>query len=177
MIRWRGFTRLESYMQFPVPQITSIVLLAHMVLGCCWHHTHTCAMTRCDRPLGGVAASGCGIHAHDEIAPKHEQHAYTPVSRIDVSHSDVSHIDVGVTHNDDTPHPHRCGGDRCSFVRTESWPAQTGEFCFDLCPVDAALFSAKPAWIRAHQTYSQGNWRCNDGPPVRAHLLFSVLLI
>ena len=153
IIRWKGVSRLESYVQFPIPQMTTFILLGHLGLGCCWHHAHTCTATCCESPAVTAGLCGCDVHAHNET--KHGQYGYS----------------------DDTRHRHQCDGDRCLFVRWEPSPDQKGELHFDLCPLDVALSPTKSELIYSRQTCGQDHSLRDDGLRLRAHLLFSVLLI
>lgn len=162
IIMWKGFSRLESYVQFPIPQITTVMLLVHLGLGCCWHHAHTCSLNCCNLPAVTADSCSCDAHAHHEAPYEHGQRG---------------HGDDALIRNGDKPHRHHCDGDRCSFVPSERSPEQKGELRFDLCPLDIAWSPTKSELIHSRRTHGQDHSLCDDGPPVRAHLLFSVLLI
>lgn len=151
--------RLESLVQFPIPQITTLSLLVHAALGCCWHHGNACV------PKGSATApttvSMCQGHFHCD-----------------------SHSHQGEDQSEDTSHPiddgshdHQCEGSDCTFVATETSPEQRGELSIDLCPL-GLVAPATASEATGHSQFVHANRR--DGParaPLRVHLLFSVLLI
>lgn len=160
IIRWKGFSHLESYVRFPISQITAFMLLIHLGLGCCWHHAHTCTVNYCESPAQVQAPCGCDAHAHNE--PEHNR---------------AQRGDDTPSRNDDNPHRHSCDGDRCWFVRSDPSPKQKSGPSFDLCSFDVIMLPTKSELFHSRQTYCQDPLGRHTAPPVRAHLLFSVQLI
>ncbi len=157
IVRWRGCSRLQSYMQFPIPQITTLMLLVHLSLGCCWHHSHSIAANCCSPPIRHVHTC-CGHH--------HEP-----------SPSLCRQYDDGPNRNDDTPPPHHCDGERCSFVWWKPSAKQKGEGSLAIGTFDATVASFKPARSLSHQILGKNGSACQSNVRLRAHLLFNVLLI
>ena len=162
IIKVKGFSRLELHVSFPIPQITTILLLVHLGLGCCLHHAHTYVAT-CHETLAATADSWC-CDTHADNEGTHEC-------------GRCGHSDAPPTGKESKSHRHHCDGDRCSFVRSELLPEQRGESRFDLCPLDVALSLTNIELLHSCQTVGSDHSLCGGGLPVRAHLLFSVLLI
>lgn len=152
-------SRLESFVQFPVPQITTLALLVHAALGCCWHHGHACVpKVNASTP---TAVGVCQGHFHCD------SHGRQGEDQSD----DTSYP------SDDDSHDHQCEGSDCTFLATEASPEQRGELGFDLCPFDSVA-SATASVALPLQPLSQADHRdFYATAPLRAHLLFSVLLI
>lgn len=145
-------------MQFPIPQISTLALLVHAALGCCWHHGHACL------PKGSGATPAVAVcHGHLHC----DSHGHEG--------EDLS--DDTSCPSDDGSHDHQCEGSDCTFLATETSPEQRGELSFDLCPLElvasATVSTALPQRLSC-QIYHRG---LGAGSPLRAHLLFSVLLI
>lgn len=152
-------SRLESFVQFPIPQITTLALLVHAAIGCCWHHGHACV----PKGNGSVAKAvgvcqghlHCGSHGHEGERQS----------------DDTSHP------SDDGSHEHQCEGSDCNFVLSDQSPEERGELSHDVFPFDStsAATTSESLLLRP---YFQAN---HDGfaasAPLRAHLLFGVLLI
>lgn len=160
-VRWKGCSRLRSYLQFPIPQITTLMLLVHLGFGCCWHHSHRCTVALYSSPMRDEGT--CCPHYHDEA-----------------SHSNCHHNDDGPHRNDDTPHRHHCNGERCSFVWSKPSPKQKGELSSVNCPVDRSAGAA----VKSHLKEKLSRQICclhrdlyHRGAQLRAHLLFNVLQI
>lgn len=157
-MEWKAFSRLESYVRFPIPHIATIALLLHLGLGCCWHHAHSCSSIFSESPAPMIEACGCNAHLDDHA--NQERHGQS---------EDVPHRD------DHNPHRNCCDGQRCTFIWSESSSEQKGELRVDLCPLDVALSTSQLSY--SCQFPRPATSICDDGPPLRAHLLFSVLLI
>ncbi len=149
-------------MLFPISQVATILLVVHLGLGCCLHHAHTYARTCSDPIVAATTSCGCDAHADNEGSRAYRQHNYN---------GDPS------TGQETKPRHHSCDGDRCSFVRSEPLPVQRGESRFHCCSLDFTLSSAITELLHARQTVDWDHLLCGGGLPVRAHLLFSVLLI
>lgn len=115
---------------------------------------------------GSSAASGavfpCEAHEHNE--PLHD-------------HGRPNQIDDEPTRNDNNRHGHECEGSNCSFIRPEKLPEQTGELCAGLCRPEVAVLPATLELFRSHQLNALDRSPGGNSPPLRAHLLLSVLLI
>ena len=153
IMKWRGFSRLEATVRFPVPHITAIMLLAHVVLGCCWHHSHRCVASERTPAPESTTSCHAGDHVHSEA--EHDPH----------------------DHNQGLPYQHHCDGDRCSFLPSEPSPMQAGMVYFAPCFLDLTFLPTSSQLTRPRFHHSQDPSLHNGGLPVRAHLLLGVLLI
>jgi len=152
-MRLTGFLLLESYVRFPIPHITAIILLAHVGLGCYWHHSHVCNVHLCDS--ASSATEICCDHTH-------------------------GHFDEGHGHHDHSlpaPHQHQCDIEQCTFLPAEPSPVQRGELGFAPCFRDMERSSIEPQVVHSHLTHGQDPSRHVGGLPLRTHLLLGVLLI
>jgi len=150
-------------MQFALPQLTTIVLLVHMGLGCCWHHAHACA------------AGDYGHAVGDEEPFSHADHEH--ISHFEhCSHVDGNH---GCPHDDHQRHQHECDGDRCTFVRSKSAFEQNSDLTVSvLCDSSLpALISWDVLWQGFERPFDSGEILGGVPLPLRAHLLYCVLLI
>jgi hypothetical protein len=141
--------RLESYMQFSVPHITALTLLAHLLFGCCWHPCHDSAQEVCETSSQLVAhgESACG-HDHGQLPAEEGQ----------------------------LPAKRHCDGDQCSFVRTDSSPSHS-DFQCDLCQLDVARLPVGCEQAEVNGLRAQAGADHDVGPPLRTNLLCGVLLI
>ena len=160
MIARRHSFRLELCMRFPVPQVMIIVLLIHTALGCCWHHAHQCATSCCDSPPAVVKACPCQTHQAQDRILSHEHH-------------DKNERPEGDHHR----HEHNCDGDQCTFLRSEQSSEKWVERSLDVAFLswDPSLREDSP--IRPPCTGAADNPTLACAPPIRSHLLLSVLLI
>ena len=148
-------------MHFAVSQIMIIVLLIHSALGCCLYHAHQCNGNCSDSSTAIATVCPCESHPHEEHALLQSQH-------------DVSTHSEGDHHR----HEHDCDGDHCTFVRSDRSPEECGERSIDATFLswDASLQEGSPICAQF-----PGALDCrptsDSGPPVRSHLLLSVLLI
>ncbi len=164
-MRWRGFLRLESYMRFPVPQISICVLLVHLLVGCCWHHAHTCDVNCCNQPAATARACACSSHQtaerHGDDAREHG-HGSTPAE------------------SEGDSHPHRCAGGHCTFLRSQRLAEQEADYYSHPLPCDPASltsFDVQGMIAQSTQAFTLANQICEDGPPIRRHLLLNILVI
>lgn len=128
--------------------LVALLLSAHMLLGCCWHHAHACS------PACGTAAKHCTHGDCDDDGDDHCQHA---------PGSQPSH------------HPtDACSGERCSFVASPK-TATVGPSLdspslgpWSLVSLEVPSADVTSAWHRA----------ClSPAPPERLHLVYRVLRI
>jgi hypothetical protein len=157
MIPFKGFSRLESFVRRPIPHITTFVLLVHLALGCCMHHTHACETACCETPVAVAEACPCGGHEHDEDDSTAEHNSNDQDSN--------------------RPHEHSCDGAKCVFMQTEthtdvSSELNAGEFAFAIL-LESEELTASAAAI---DHLLQIRYGFAD-PPLRTHLLNQILLI
>jgi hypothetical protein len=125
------------------------VVLAHAVLGCCWHHVHACG------------------EAHDHLALAGWEHHWAGDDHPSAGCADCSHRGHG---RDD------CRGVKCSFVvgAKEKPGARLAVSSFSSAPTaPAADGLAGDARREEHLFFGAGSGLL----PVRLHLLHQVLLI
>lgn len=155
--------RRESYMRLFVPQISIGILLIHVLLGCCWHHGHSCVSTGCRPPTPIAGICNCGGHADESDANAAESDSFDhPVDR------------------DHVPQPHRCAGGHCTFLRSERLAAQQRGPCGHSIPYEltASGYSKLSCAITKSVVASAlPDPLCEEGPPIRRHLLLHILLI
>jgi hypothetical protein len=146
-------------MHFPIPQVTTLVLLAHSLLGCCWHHAHACAEACCADPAPMAASCACHSHPREQVGEQVEGRR----------HSDGAPSQNG---QDD----HQCQGQRCTYTRTKSAavpdPPRADGFRVVIAEGShpASVNDLRSAWRPASVDVV-------SEPPLRAHLRFCVLLI
>lgn len=153
-------SRLESFVQFPIPQITTLALLVHAALGCCWHHAHACV------PKGSASAptamvGTCQGHFHCD------SHGQEGEGQSDNTSNPI----------DDGSHDHQCEGSDCTFLATETSLEQRGELSFDLCPLDLVTTATVSIALPQQPSFQLNHRASRASASLRAHLLFSVLLI
>jgi hypothetical protein len=162
---YRGICHLESFVRFPVPQISICVLLVHVVLGCCWHHAHTCDMDCCAQPAPLAEACACGVHHErdldSQVAHKHGQ--------------ENSPSEEG-RHSQ----PHQCAGGHCTFLRSQRLAELQSELysnplLFDTDP--STSYDVTSAMAQSSQAFSLADRLSVEGPPIRRHLLLHILVI
>lgn len=155
-IRLRGFSRLESYVRFPVPQITTFLLLVHTAFGCCLHHAHACEDNCCSEPSARAESCQCDAHQDDELAEK--------------STSAVGSFTAGGDHHEQ----HQCAGDDCTFVHTQLAPEEFDGSAAHAWPLDIVVAVDSS---RAHLDRSFDQRLAFAGTSLRRHLVLRVLLI
>lgn len=137
-----------------VSNLAALSLLAHMVLGCCWHHPHPSCQ---DETSTAPVADLHGGHGHPDSSPL--QRASYPEA-------------AGCEHDG----RHGCGGDRCVGLFDPPTRTLTPSAKQSLeLPAACQAFDCRPAVPEATPTkagFSTG--RCLS---VRIHLLHQVLLI
>jgi len=137
-----------------VSSLAALSLLAHMVLGCCWHHPHP----SCQKETDSVPVLDChgGHNPPDSFSPQRAPYAGSSGSEHDGGHG--------------------CGGDRCvglcdlptrSLVPSERRPLEL--------PVACLTFDCGPA--AAEATPTKSDFSTGPALSVRPHLLHQVLLI
>lgn len=151
IITWSVSLRLESYLKPLIPQITTALLLFHLVVGCCFHHAHACVMDCCDAPA--AKAEDCCHHGEEaegtDTAP--------------LGHDG---------HEDDQ---HECDGGICVFMAADTdsdlLDSAQSQVCWlgtantpEANPFGLMNGPPPPLWLLG-----------DDGP--RVHLLFQVMLI
>ena len=150
-MKWM-FSR-ESKVYGPVCNLTAIMVLAHVLLGCCWHHHHAPgyepASTTCLDHVGVDCQSGsCG---HENACGHHA---------------------AGADHS----HRNGCQGGHCVFGTGQS-PRMPAAPSVDLCArtvAAAAGADGSPAESRIWAKAVAAARRC---PSLRIHLSQQVLLL
>jgi len=159
IITWSRLSRLESYVQFPLPQITALLLLVHMTFGCCMHHAHTCETKCCSQPTATAKACPCGTHRHDDVT--------------EASFNGLEHFTEGGGHGD----RHQCSGDHCTFVQTQSSPEEVDEHAADACPLELVDANGNVDLFSSYLDRSLDQPQSFAGTSLRTHLALRVLLI
>lgn len=159
IIQWSGLCRLESYVQLALPQITTFLLLVHMAIGCCMHHTHACETDCCSEPTATAEACPCGTHRFDDVAE-------APLNG-------PGHFTERGGHGD----RHQCGGDHCTFVQSQSAPEEFDEHSADCCILDLVDSNSSVDLSFFHLDRSLDQPHSFAGNSLRTHLALRVLLI
>lgn len=147
-------------MLFPISQVTTFLLVVHLGLGCCLHHAHTYART-CSEAIVATTDS-CGCATGHEGSDAYRQHNYNGGPS---------------TGQETNPRHHSCDGDRCSFLRLQPSPLQRDQLRFHSCPLGFTFSLPKSELFPTRQMVDWDHLHCDGSLPVRAHLLFRVLLI
>ncbi len=145
-------------MRFPVSQITTLALFVHVTFGCCWHHGHACVPKRT-----GATTVAAVYHGHGHC----ESHG----------HEGEDPSDGTSYPSDNGSHEHQCQGSDCSFVLTETSRQQRCDGNFADCPWEWGVATTTPATLPQPTSFRGGHGDFYASAPLRAHLLFSVLLI
>jgi len=127
------------------------------------HHAHACEVNCCSEPA--ATAEGCFCASHHSVG--------------DADFGQTRHglSDGALSGGGHELPQHRCEGDLCTFVWSGQSPEQLGELRLDLCPLELAVSLHEADRIPANFGGGRELSDCGDGPPLRVHLLFSVLLI
>ena len=131
--------------------LTSVALLAHVLLGCCWHHGHRCSHQS--------AAAAEVASAHDRCCAQPQEGTHSQGSVGDCGHGDNG-----------------CQGVRCVFVSdapgaAAAVPAWQHR---DALPLGPLAVDTSPAGSPLCGEASLAAGCCR---PLRIHLLHQVLLI
>lgn len=156
MIRSRGIARLESCMQFPVPQITTLLLLVHLGFGCCWHHAHTWAavccdaVDCCDATVANIGFGSCEADYHNDPHQRHK---------------------------DGDRHPQHCEETSCVFARLDHAPDWDGaaSMAVSFWVTTASNHEEGRSDLLLHRRLD--HFLSDARPPLRVHLAYQVLLI
>jgi hypothetical protein len=160
MIAQRASLRLDGFMRFAIPQLTTILLVFHVGLGCCWHHAHACVTHDGDTH---TSAQACPCEAED-----HElEHAHLAYELAGGAPSPCGH----------DRHEHQCEGDRCTFVRSKPASGQAAEWDLSTFSIPAAATLREIPLSDSFASADAASAREHAALPLRAHLLFGVLLI
>ena len=149
-------------MQFCIPHITTVVLLLHLGLGCCWHHSFTCKHDEGHQTATNDVTCSCHEpgHAGNELGCATDGFA-----------------DGTAIHPGHSRHGHHCDGDHCTFVRSFGSSERAGELRLCVHPLETA---GRLAPLDAPLQQSTGESLLNTryvSLTLRAHLVLSVLLI
>ncbi len=148
-------------MRWMTINLTVAVLLVHMVIGCCWHHTHSCGEA-CPEATS-VSEESCRGHLHQGDRPA-DGCSLPAEQRGHLSHR--------------SPHSgqHACEGTICVFLPPNcrlqfSPPDWKGGWESASAPLALDLPQAKRFFLQTHTEPPAARL------PLRAHLLNQVLLI
>jgi hypothetical protein len=132
--------------------LMALSLLAHSLLGCCWHHAHACE----DNERHEVSHDFSGGHCHAN------------------GWATDCHGDQGLCRANHAEH-NNCQGTRCVFVGVlrvvVSWPLQT------LGQASAAGVAHVVAPCRTRSMSGPAPDAAAASLPLRIHLLYQILLI
>lgn len=153
-------------MQFPIPHLTSLILIYHLALGCCWHHAYTCRR-KCDHNPPSLATAM--VEPRPCVTPGHE-HAEPGHGRQHLS---------GATPSQDGRYPsgHHCSADHCTFVR---WAGSSGSASG--LRADTGALDTTPSVTSVNRLLRRlAGWPlhrvCEEARPLPSYLLFRALLI
>ncbi|MHC4181523.1 MAG: hypothetical protein ACYSWU_28850 [Planctomycetota bacterium] len=143
----------ESSVRGPVCNLTALTVLAHVLLGCCWHHQHASRDQQACTTCVELAVADCHGHScgHEHACP------HQPAGR--------NHQGQG-----------GCEGGRCEFVSghpSRTPEASTAEFC-DQVAVAATVDDGPPAESGVSARAFAAARGC---PSIRIHLYLQVLLL
>ena len=159
IIRRSRFSRLESYVQLPLPQITTFLLLLHLAFGCCMHHTHACESDCCSTPIAQAESCPCGTHQHNQVPA--------------LSGNDLKDL----AERDHDAEQHQCIGDSCTFVHSQPSPEQIGEVTADIHPLEVITADSDAGTCRSQMGGNLDQPLPIAGSSLRTHLALRVLLI
>ena len=155
-MKW--FLSRESVVYGPFCNLTAVMVLAHMLLGCCWHHRHACG----DEPA-------CTINAN--------------IARVKIAADDCCSHPCGQElgcpgEPADPEHNGRdgCEGGRCVFVGAQPsrTPAGSATELGDVAAVAVTVVDGLPAESSVSTRAFAATRRC---PALRTHLYQQVLLL
>lgn len=127
--------------------LTALAMLAHVLVGCCWHHEHSCSA-----PLTGIAVTAAAKgDAHACKCPHHSE-TEEPAS----------------PEHDKGP----CGEDRCVTAFRDSGPESCSQ---ESLPV--MVTEVIPTSGRINLCVVAAPAQQSLIPPLRTHLLLQILLI
>ncbi len=149
-------------MQSPLPQITTFLLLVHMGFGCCWHHEHTHAV------VCGGAHPARGVTTHDDHDGMHGEACHAD----EAAHRQAEHL----PHEPGDPHSSDCDDTHCVFLRIDQTSDLQGGTCVGSTFL-AAVALSDDLPIHALSGHGLDALRRVQGPGLRAHLAFQVMLI
>lgn len=130
--------------------ITAAAFLAHMVVGCCWHHPHGTDAHACQAAATQLSATDCGSHDH--------QHADYPAG----------------DHEGEVPQD-ACDGETC--VATSNIQLN---FDLDVSLLSASVATPNvvmAANILSPYSANSSQLEIDTGPQLRPHLAHQILLI
>jgi hypothetical protein len=139
-------------MQAAVNLILLLSMLAHGASGCCWHHAHA------PRDVGAASA------AHPHLCHCAEEHGQS--------------CEENGEHHRQTPQSDECDEGECVFVRPATSDVVNADSSASAAVVDCYDIAILP--YVDHPMLSRtarDEYRRGLSPPLRAHLLLSVLLI
>lgn len=131
-----------------VKLFTAASFVAHALLGCCWHHSHTHALSA---EPAATARSGCHGHGHCH----HKSHS----GRNLVS-------EAGKQGNDShSPHDSGCHEERCVFIRTLDTSNSATDVAASLMPFAVLALSLDSQFLSLTDARALLERECG-GPPI-----------
>ena len=157
----------ESTVYRSVCNLTAVTVLAHMLLGCCWHHHHAFQLAPACTSGGMLLPQRGHVHASEDMAPG-----------ADCDNRSCGHEHGRPHQPDDRQHPDGdgCEDSRCMFV-SRQWsraPDASAGKCFDVTAATTTIDDGLSAGSHIRAGVSSAATRC---PPLRTHLLEQVLLL
>jgi hypothetical protein len=152
--------RLDGFMRFAIPQLTTILLVLHVGIGCCWHHAHACVTHDSD---AHKSAKACPCESQD-----HE---------LGLGESNHELAAGGPSPCGQDRHEHSCEGDRCTFVRSKPTSELASDRDLGTFSPFAAVTLRASHWGDPFASADAARARYKVSLPLRAHLLYGVLLI
>ena len=150
-------------MRTPAIQLTTCMLVVHLVFGCCWHHTHQCEASCCETSAPTVGSCPCSHHHHDHSHHGEDNQRYH-------EHKANQQSDP------EGPGEHDCEDQSCVYVTTNVTPEQRGRFIQVSWPrLDDQLLVSQLD-IRHAQFRWLDTSLPSSCPPLRPHLMNQVLL-
>jgi len=143
----------ESKVYGPVCNLTAIMVLAHVLLGCCWHHHHASG----DEPASTTCLDHVGVDCHGG--------SYGQERACD-------HQPAGADHS----HGSGCQGGHCVFVTGQS-PRMPAAPSTDLCAKTAAAAAVADGLPAESRIWAKAFAAARRCPPLRIHLSQQVLLL
>lgn len=131
--------------------LMATTFVAHGLLGCCWHHTHSHVVSA---EQAVVESGGCHGHRH--------HHGHRSASE------QAANSDDHGNRNSDAPHDPGCDEEHCVFIRTQDTVKSAMDVPLALVPfLVAAVFSDVQGLAELD---SQGFGALREAPPPSAPL-------
>jgi len=143
--------------RFPLPQITTFLLVVHMAFGCCVHHGHACETNCCSAPAAAAKKCPCGTHRDDSVKAE--------------SMPGVDDFAGAGDHHE----RHHCTDADCTFVHSQPTADEIYEIAADVCPLDVVAANDDSFQSELDRRLDQPH--VIAGISLRTHLALCILLI